>query len=203
MARNREFDTERVVSKAMEMFWQNGYHGVSTQEMIDEFGISKSSMYGAFGDKMQLFIVALELYGSEIIKNISTRLDKCKDVAKEIRSILTETAYGAIADSEHKGCFMVNTAIELAPHHELILKMVNDHRKKLENIFADAIQKGIEHNFIRADVSPAAISKLLCTALNGIYVDSKYLRSKKYFDEIIDSVMSVIVCIHSPAFSNR
>jgi TetR/AcrR family transcriptional repressor of nem operon len=193
MARNREFDTERVVGKAMEMFWQSGYHGVSTQEMIDEFGISKSSMYGAFGDKMQLFIVALELYGSEIIINTNNRLDKCTDVAKEIRSILTETAYGAIADDEHKGCFMVNTAIELAPHHELILKMVNDHRKKLENIFAGAIQKGIEHDFIRTGVSPVSIGKLLCTVLNGIYVDSKYLRSKEYFDEIIDSLMSVIV----------
>jgi len=193
MARNREYDTDRVVSMAMEMFWQNGYHGVSTQEMIDQFGISKSSMYGAFGDKMQLFIVALELYGSEIIKNTSERLDKCTDVAKEIRTILIETAYEAIADNEHKGCFMVNTAIELAPHHECLLKMVNDHRKKLETIFAGAIQKGIEHDFIRAAVNPAAIGKLLCTVLNGIYVDSKYLRSKKYFDEIIDSVMSVMV----------
>lgn len=122
--------------------------------------------------------MALELYRSEIIKNISKQLDKCTDVAKEIRSILIETAYQAISDNEHKGCFMVNTAIELAPDHELILKMINDHRKKLEKIFADAMQKGIEHDFICTGVSPTAISKLLCTVLNGMYVDSKYLRKK-------------------------
>ena len=52
MARNREFNTEAVLDKAIELFWSKGFNGVSTQELIDGFGISKSSMYGAFGDKM-------------------------------------------------------------------------------------------------------------------------------------------------------
>ncbi|NJM25383.1 MAG: TetR/AcrR family transcriptional regulator [Bacteroidia bacterium] len=60
MARNREFNTEKVLNKAIQLFWQNGYNGVSTQELISDFEISKSSMYGAFGDKMELYIAALE-----------------------------------------------------------------------------------------------------------------------------------------------
>jgi TetR/AcrR family transcriptional regulator, transcriptional repressor for nem operon len=192
MARNREFNTEKVLDKAVGLFWDRGYNGVSTQELIDEFGISKSSMYGAFGDKMQLFIAALERYRRQISDDMSARLQQCSDIRKEIKNILTEIAQKALQDKPGKGCFVVNTCIELAPHHEEIATIVRDHHQRLETIFTIAIRNGIEKGVIPRSKDAVAISGVLCNAITGIQVDANYLKDKKYFDDVIRSVLAFL-----------
>ena len=192
MARNREFDTEKVLNKAVELFWNRGYNGVSTQELIEEFGISKSSLYAAFGDKMQLFITALERYRQQVADDTAKRLQYCTDTRKEIKKIFTDIAQKASVDKVSKGCLVVNSCIELAPYNSEIAGIVRDHRKKLETIFANAIRRGIEKNEIPRGKDPQSLSRVLCTAINGIQVDARYLKDKKYFDDVIRSVLEIL-----------
>ena len=186
MARNREFDTEIVLDSATDLFWKKGFNGVSTQELIDKFGISKSSMYGAFGDKMQLFITVLERYSLQATENLENRLLGSLDVRKEIISILNDIAKRSLEMC--KGCFIVNTAIELAPHDERIAEITLDHKKRLENAITKAIRKGMERGEISDKKNPKAISRTICNAISGILVDTKYIREKKYFETIITTV---------------
>jgi len=60
MARTKDFDEDKVLQKAMNLFWHKGYNGTSMQDLVDGLGISRSSMYDTFGDKHTLFIRALE-----------------------------------------------------------------------------------------------------------------------------------------------
>src|ERR1700722_16434563 len=130
MARNREFDTEAVLDKAIDLFWSKGFNGVSTQELIDCFGISKSSMYGAFGDKMTLFIAALKRYSFNATSVIEYRLEQTEDIKKEICSIIHDMCKHPT--TMLKGCFVVNTAIELAPHNKEIADIVRAHQQRLK-----------------------------------------------------------------------
>ncbi len=192
MARNREFNTEKVIGKAIDLFWEKGYNGVSTQELADEFGISKSSMYGAFGDKMQLFTTALEKYRFEVYSDTINRLENCSKVKKEIRSIFTGISAGAMADKKNKGCFVVNSAVELAPHDKKIAAIVLQHRQGLEKAFANAIRKGIKNGEIPAGKKPAILGKVFCNAISGIQVDAKYLKDAAYFEEVINALMDML-----------
>lgn len=192
MARNREFDTDKVLDKAIRLFWHKGFNGISTQEMIDEFKISKSSMYGAFGDKMKLFIAALEKYRNEISDDTTKRLQHCGSVKNEIKAILISTVKKSLADKDYKGCFIVNSCIELAPHDEAIADIVIDHRKKMEKAFEVAIKRGIKNGEFSATINPEAISMIICNTINGIQVDAKYLRSKKHFDNVINAVLGLL-----------
>jgi len=186
MARNREFDTEGVLDNATDLFWDKGFNGVSTQELVDRFGISKSSMYGAFGDKMKLFITVLKRYSLQATSNLENRLNESKDVKKEITSILNDISKRSLEIC--KGCFIVNTAIELAPHNERIAAITRDHRRRLEAAFTMAIRKGIERGEISDNKNPEAISRTICNIISGIQVDTKYIKEKKYFETIIITV---------------
>ena len=62
MVRPREFVEAEVVSAAMHVFWQHGYQGTSIQDVVDATGVLPGSLYGAFGDKRQLFVAALDAY---------------------------------------------------------------------------------------------------------------------------------------------
>lgn len=191
MARQREFNTALVLDKAVSFFWDKGYKGVSTQSLIADFGISKSSMYGAFGDKMQLFILTLERYSANALNNLKTQLDADKAIKQQIKLTLNKVVENALADKKHKGCFIVNSAIELAPHNAKIAAIVQQHRNNLETIFKNAVIKGIEAGEISDKKKPEAISRVICNALHGIQVDAKYLNSKKHFNALVDSLMQV------------
>ncbi len=187
MARNREFNTDRVLDKATNLFWEKGFNGVSTQELIDELGLSKSSMYGAFDDKMTLFITSLERYSLQTINNFKARLERASGFKKELKALLYDICLGCL--KEGKGCFIVNSAIELAPRNKEIAAITLNHRKRMENVFINAIRKGIESGEISNLVKPKIVSRILCNTITGIQVDTKYIKEKKYFESIISSVI--------------
>src|SRR5258707_15255888 len=62
MARPKEFDRDRALMKAMDVFWQQGYEPTSPDDLIRAIGIGRQSMYDKFGDKHQLYLEALRLY---------------------------------------------------------------------------------------------------------------------------------------------
>src|SRR6478752_603419 len=63
--RPREFDTERALAAALSVFWTKGYEGASMAELTEAMGITKPSLYAAFGNKEALFTKALDLYERE------------------------------------------------------------------------------------------------------------------------------------------
>ena len=60
MARLQEFNTEEALRKAMNMFWQKGYEATSLADLLEAMGLSKSSLYAAFGGNRELFIAAFD-----------------------------------------------------------------------------------------------------------------------------------------------
>lgn len=192
MARTREFVTDDVIQKALSLFWDKGYNGVSTQTLIEEFGISKSSMYGAFGDKKSLFVEALNQYRNQVSKPLIELLDNCTEVKKTLRRILNTQIKQILEDKDYKGCFMVNTVIELVPHDVDIAKIVKKNRNEVETAFARAIKKAIKNGEISRNKNPESISRFLFSTMNGIYVDAKYFKDKKIFDDVVKTALSVL-----------
>ncbi|MBW4360635.1 TetR/AcrR family transcriptional regulator [Flavobacterium taihuense] len=190
MARNREFNTDDALDKAMLLFWNKGFNGVSTQEIIDDLNISKSSMYGAFGDKMELFTLTLLRYSSKIIVDINNEFEISQNVKMTFKKILSQIYKEALSKKLNNGCFIVNSTIELAPHNKKIAKIVSDHRTKLEDIFENAINKAIEKKQVPATKNAKQISCFFCNTINGMYVDSKYIRTKTSYENTINTVIA-------------
>ena len=62
MARPREFDEDRVKEALTRVFWEKGYEATTMQDLVDATGLLKGSLYGAFGDKQALYMIALAHY---------------------------------------------------------------------------------------------------------------------------------------------
>src|SRR3954454_20321978 len=69
--RPRGFDTEAAVERAMNVFWSRGYHATALPDLLRATGLSRGSLYAAFGDKHSLFLRALDRY----IADALTRMD--------------------------------------------------------------------------------------------------------------------------------
>jgi TetR/AcrR family transcriptional repressor of nem operon len=62
MARTKEFDKERALASAMDVFWRSGYENTSMEDLMGEMGIAKQSLYDTFGDKRALYLKAMAFY---------------------------------------------------------------------------------------------------------------------------------------------
>ena len=63
--RPREFCVDHALTQALGVFWSKGYEGASLTDLTEAMGITRPSLYAAFGNKESLFRKALDLYESE------------------------------------------------------------------------------------------------------------------------------------------
>jgi hypothetical protein len=59
--RPREFCVHDALAKALRIFWTKGYEGTSLNDLTEAMGITRPSLYAAFGNKESLFRNALDL----------------------------------------------------------------------------------------------------------------------------------------------
>src|SRR6267154_1991760 len=62
MGRPREFEVDKALDVALQVFWRKGYEGASMADLTEAMGITKPSLYAAFGNKEELFRKALDRY---------------------------------------------------------------------------------------------------------------------------------------------
>ena len=192
MARTKDFNEEEVLGKAVQLFWHKGYNGASMQDLVAALGISRSSLYDTYGDKHALFIKALERYQAvEAIKrhNILNGPAPAKDA---IRQLLELSTFEMLGDKLHKGCFLVNTAIEIAPHDKVINNMIRQSDRQIKQAFLEAIKKGQDNGEIPTRQDAAALTRFIFNTVLGLRVSVKVTTDKAVFEDIIRLTLSIL-----------
>lgn len=192
MARTKRFDEEEVLNNAMLFFWHKGYNGTSPQEILDELGLSRSSLYDTYGDKKSLFISALKRYRNTVTAQIIQILETSENIPETLKMLFQQAKNECFTGEDKRGCFMVNSKVELAPHDEEIATIVKENREALENAFTAAIKRGQEMGQLSKETPPRSLARFIMNNLWGLTVHSKSGADKKVFDDIIRITMSVI-----------
>ena len=142
MARPREFDEEAALTAAIGCFWGRGYEATSTRDLADAMGIGGKSLYNAFGDKHALFRQALERYLQGFDVRVS-RLEGRMPPRQAIRAFFDEVVEQTLSDRDWKGCMLVNSALEVAPHDPDLRQVVAEGLAKVEAFFRAAEQAAV------------------------------------------------------------
>ena len=98
MPRVKQFEEQVVLEKALELFWYRGYHFTSMQDLVDELGINRGSLYGTFGGKKDLFYKALSHHLKANIDFLTSYIEQQDDVIEGIRQFFYMVNDEAFAD---------------------------------------------------------------------------------------------------------
>ncbi|MBF6989447.1 TetR/AcrR family transcriptional regulator [Cupriavidus sp. IK-TO18] len=169
MARTIEFDKSEALSAAIEAIWRHGYHAVSTSDLTAEMGLAKSSLYNTFGSKREVFMAALRQYSTERAAQLATGLQR-QPALKSLRTLLTSIASDNDAG---KGCLLVNSAVEVAPHDPEIATIVQEGFIHMAHVFESALRAGQARGEIRAGIEPKAEAIALVSGIAGLRVLAK------------------------------
>ena len=106
--RPRGFDTDAALDRALAVFWRHGFQSASLCELTEAMGVSKPSLYAAFGDKEALYLQALERYATQQsaahIAVLDAEPDGRRAVERYLRSIVTRLTDPALPG----GCLVIN-----------------------------------------------------------------------------------------------
>jgi TetR/AcrR family transcriptional regulator, transcriptional repressor for nem operon len=170
VARPREFDEAEVLEAAMCCFWTKGYQRTSTRELADQMGLTGASLYNAFGDKRSLYRRALNHYLQQSVHERVSRLEATEKPLPAIRAFFDEIIERSVTDRQRRGCMLVNSALEVAPHDEELRGVVSQELVYIESFFRRRVAAGQSDGTITPRQPAADLSKLLLSVLLGIRV---------------------------------
>lgn len=172
----------------MNAFWSRGYAATSMQDIIDVTGANRATLYSTFGDKRAVFMAALRHYEAWMRGVLFESLPAGMSPVEIIRRFLM-----AFADSEGaRGCFVTNTALEVAPHDEEIRTFVAAIQSDVENRLAELIELGKSTGNAPEEVDSAIEAKTILATVIGLSVLARTRPNKAFLKSIVDQTLSRI-----------
>jgi TetR/AcrR family transcriptional repressor of nem operon len=170
MARTKAFDPDAALQAALELFWRRGYEATSMGDLVEHLGIARASIYGTFGGKHDLYMQALDRYMQGKDPNVVDMLSQPGPALPAVRALVHRYAQESAADADRAGCFIVNTAIELAPHDRTASGRVATSWNTIETALTSALTRARAQGELAADKDPRALARFLLTVLQGMRV---------------------------------
>jgi TetR/AcrR family transcriptional repressor of nem operon len=170
MARPREFDEVTALEAAIECFWQRGYEATSVRDLADKMGLSAPSLYNAYGGKHALFAQALERYLEHSTRARIARLESSLPPKQAVRSFIEEIIDRSVNDRERRGCFLINSALEVAPHDQELGRLIADRLAEIEAFFYRSIKAAQAEGTVPRDRVAKDLARLLLGVLLGVRV---------------------------------
>ena len=156
----KSFDEETAVKNAMRVFWEKGFEPASIADLLAGTGLNRGSFYNAFGGKQQLFVKALLKYDQDR-QAMLARLEALDDPQKAIATFFDDTVVNTVADRDHKGCFLFNTALQIKAHDEEVNAIVTNGVREIEAFFRRSIEVGQARGEMPKELVPEETAKAL------------------------------------------
>ena len=187
MARNKDYDRNDVLEKAVAVFWEKGYKACSMADIVNATGLNTASMYKEFGDKDGLFEEALVHYRQHIL---SPRLDALKGdpTLHGIQNFLQSVIKGA-SSKGYRGCLMMNHLSQKNTISPQAARILSTFCTTVESLLEAAFRNAQVNGEISGDKDPAVLASYVNCCVHGLVLYGRHTNRKK----VIPKLYSVIL----------
>jgi TetR/AcrR family transcriptional repressor of nem operon len=190
MSRTRIFPDDTVLERAIGVFWQNGYAATSLRDLTQATGLSAAALYHRFADKDGLFVEALRRYADEGLTSRLTRLSATAHPLGAIRDFLDDMIAMSLADPHHRGCLLVNTALDGAAMSNEARELVRARLGEVERFFADRLEHAVASGELDAKADIAAHATALLGTVFAIRVMARLGPNPKRLRALADHAIA-------------
>ena len=188
--RPREFCIDEALAAALRVFWTRGYEGASMAELTAAMGITKPSLYAAFGNKEALFHKALDLYEREKLAYMRTALD-----APTARGVAERLLRGALEmqthQSEPKGCLGVISSVACSAEAESIKADVISRRASSAAALEHRFEQAQADGELPDGLDAAALTRYLLAIMQGLAVQAGAGASPEQLEQLVNTSLAI------------
>ena len=198
MGRLKEFDQDKAIDGAVDCFWARGYEATSVRDLAAHMGIGGASLYNAYGGKRALFVAALERYANRSSRERIARLEAAGQPRQAIEAFLAEIVDRSLKDRARKGCLLVNSALDVAPHDAEIGKVVAGYLEEIRAFFQRNIEAARRAGQVPRDIDAAGVSAHLLGILLGIRVLARTRPDRALLDSVVRPALDLLAVPATP-----
>ncbi|MDX6311447.1 MAG: TetR/AcrR family transcriptional regulator, transcriptional repressor for nem operon [Streptomyces sp.] len=193
MARPRNFDEGEVLRAARDQFWSTGYAAARVDDIASATGLGKGSLYGAFGDKHQLFLRTFDDHCAGLVEAVRRALDGPDAGAYErLRAHVLKVAEATASDVCLRGCLLAKGTAELSEQDPAVAATARRTFAAIEELLASCVAGAQRAGDIAPDADPARLAGLLLAVLRGIEALGKGGGSPDSLRAIAETALAVL-----------
>ncbi|WP_443019518.1 TetR/AcrR family transcriptional regulator [Sphingomonas adhaesiva] len=188
--RPREFCVDRALAAALGVFWSKGYEGASMADLTGAMGITKPSLYAAFGNKEALFHKALDLYESEKLEY--TRAALKQPTARAVAEHFMRGAIDAqMSSCDPKGCLGVISATACGAEAESIKADVIQRRDSSQAALVERFEQAQREGDLPAHVDVPGLTSYLYAILQGMAVQAGSGATRADLERVVETSLTM------------
>ena len=149
----------------MDAFWAKGFEATSMADLCCCTGLHKGSLYQAFGDKHTLFMNALKHYADSEFHETTKVLKETNTPLENIRAVVSKICEDATGE---KGCMMINSLVELAPHDPAVKAALQGFAEQRMKVMTEMIAKAQELGEISTTAEPHKLARQLMMTMTCV-----------------------------------
>lgn len=183
LGRPREFDTEKALDHAMQVFWRKGYLGTSLSDLTEAMGINRPSLYAAFGNKEALFRKVLDRYSRGPSVYLTEALEE--PTARAVVESVFHGVVNLLVDSHTPTtCLWVHGALSCGD--DPLRKEFSAQRAAGLTVLSTRFQRAIAESDLPADSDADVLAQYVQTVNFGLTVQASTGATRKELLRIVE-----------------
>jgi AcrR family transcriptional regulator len=167
--RPREFDVEKALERALDVFWRQGYAGTSMSDLTDALGITRASLYAAFGNKEALFQRVMDCYEAKA-GGYRVAAETAPSAVEAVRLLLTGPVELHGNKLNPPGCLGVQGALACGLQSESVRNDLASRRRRGEAAIKKRLQRAANEGDLAANSDAADLARYLSALIYGMAV---------------------------------
>ncbi|MBZ4320435.1 TetR/AcrR family transcriptional regulator [Streptomyces huiliensis] len=167
--RPRAFDLDERLDRALRVFWRQGYEGTALSDLTEAMGISRPSLYAAYGNKEALFGKVLDRYMETAVH---VREAFRQPTARSTAETLLRGTIAATTGEDGPGCLMVHGALATGGQSGAVRAEAAARRHAAEDALRERFERARREGDLPADVDAGDLARYVCLVWYGIAVQA-------------------------------
>ena len=188
--RPREFDDDAVVESAMDVFWSRGYEGASAQELVECTGLGRSSLYNAFGSKLNLYHEALKRYQELGIEAQAKILNGPGTVKERLRAMMQWGIEADLDPVKRRGCMALFAALERSGKDPVVEQISRVYVTRLELVLCHLFAIGQHSGEIQTQTPALSMARAFLSSYYGLRVLGRSMAEREFLEDVREGILS-------------
>ena len=188
--RPREFCVDHALAQALRVFWSKGYEGASLTDLTEAMGITRPSLYAAFGNKESLFRKALDLYEREKMAYVGQAMAQ-PTARKVAETMLRGALENVMGNDEPHGCMRVIASVACGPAAESIHQEIVERTKIFKQTIVERFERAKDEGDLPAHIDVLGLTGVLVAWLQGISIQANHGIPREELERLIDTALAL------------